>query len=68
MVNLFLNSKIVGEFKHGDSLYNLYLAPNNEYSFMNVENIVFKRFLLKKSLLYYGIKDWVTFLMKKLID
>ena len=55
MVNLFLNSKIVGEFKHVDSLYNLYLAPNNEYSCMHIENIVSKRFFIKEkfSLLWH---------------
>ena len=67
MVNLFLNYKIVGEFKLVDYLYSLCLASNNEYSCMNVENTMSKKSLVKKSLLCCGIKDWVTFLMNELI-
>ena len=48
MVNLFLNSKIVGEFKFVNSLYSLCLAPNNEYSCMHVENTVSKRSFIKE--------------------
>ena len=62
IVNLFLNSKIVGEFKLVDSLYSLCLAPNNEYSCMNVENTVSKRTFIKEksSLLWYKTLDHIS--------
>ena len=55
MVNLFLNSKILGEFKLVDSLYSSCLAPNNEYNCMNIENTMSKRSFIKEksSLLWH---------------
>ena len=55
IVDLSLNSNVVGNLELVDNLYKLSLAYNNEYNNMNVESVVPKRPLIKErsSLLWH---------------